>query len=107
MPANTFGNGETHTAVIVFEAVISTNSALPGSINFASYNNGTRIQIVTVPSLTLKTENENSLMFTFTGTLQESTDLKTWSDVSPQPTSPWQMSIRKNIHTIFYRVRNN
>ena len=89
VPSNSLAGGRTHFIQIAFTAVVSMDTSLPGSINFAGYSQWTGIQVVTLPHLTVESAGGKTVEFTFTGILQQSSDLKTWSDVTPQPASPF------------------
>jgi uncharacterized membrane protein len=55
------------------------------------------------PHVTVKTE-EGSMRLSFEGVLQSSPDLKQWSDMEPQPSSPYLVTPMGS--SLFFRVRN-
>jgi hypothetical protein len=93
LPANTLASGQTNQMVILFKAIVSTNADLGGSLNQAYYKADTTINVVTLPGLNVQPYSGGSLQLSFTGTLQESSDLQIWSDVSPQPASPCLITV--------------
>lgn len=56
------------------------------------------------PSLTIQPAPSGEQELQFQGILQSSTDLTAWTDIEPQPESPWHLS-SSSISTRFFRVR--
>jgi hypothetical protein len=102
VPPNTLASGQINTMFIGFDAIVSTNAALAGSYNVAYYEKVTKFQVVTLPRVSVQPASGGKLEITFTGVLQQSSDLRTWSDVVPQPTSPWQVPV--GVGNEFFRV---
>jgi hypothetical protein len=105
LPANTLTRGQSYPTAIAFDAIVSTNAALAGSYNLAFYDKVTVFQIVTFPRLSVQLAGPNTIKVTFDGILQQSSDYKTWSDISPQPASPW-LEPASGSYNIF-RARSN
>jgi hypothetical protein len=107
MPANTLAGGQSYPESfgIAFDAIVNSNAALAGSYNCAYYEKATLFQVVTIPHLNVQSWITNSIKITFSGVIQQSSDLKTWNDISPQPSSPWFDPIGRGAS--FFRVRND
>lgn len=62
-------------------------------------------RIISQPFVQMTQFGPQSLTMTFNGVLQSSTNLQTWTDLEPQPTSPWLHQIGEG--SMFFRVREN
>jgi hypothetical protein len=102
VPPNTLASGRINTMFIGFDAIVSTNASLAGSYNLAYYEITTKFAVVTIPQISAQAASGGKLQINFTGTLQQSSDLQTWSDVTPQPASPWQVPV--GVGNEFFRV---
>jgi hypothetical protein len=60
-------------------------------------------RFITRPFVQLARVGPQSVEVTFGGTLQSSTDLQTWTDYDPQPTSPWVHPLGAG--RLFFRAR--
>ena len=58
---------------------------------------------ITRPFNEVALTGSQSLIVTFNGILQSSTNLETWMDIEPQPTSPWIQQIGEG--SLFFRAR--
>lgn len=92
VPPNSMASGLTTTMFIGFAAIVGTNAALAGSYNLAYYDITTHFDVVTLPQVSVHPAGGGTLSISYTGTLQSSTDLLTWTDLSPQPASPWHVT---------------
>ena len=93
VPANTLASGQTTTMFIGFDAIVSTNATLAGSYNVAYYEIVTKFNVVALPQVSIQSASGGMVQISFGGTLQQSSDLETWSDVFPQPASPWLVTL--------------
>lgn len=57
-----------------------------------------------LPSIELERVDSDTFALSYTGVLQQSTDLVEWHDVSPQPICPWQF--KPSAPRAFYRARS-
>jgi hypothetical protein len=107
LPANSLDSGQSYPLSfgIAFDSFVDTNADLPGSYNCAYYDVATMFTIVTVPHLCIHDLGANMLKISFTGIIQQSSDLKTWTDVYPQSASPWFTAIGSG--ACFFRVRSD
>ena len=103
VPANTLAGGQSYTTAIAFDAIVSTNAALAGSYNCAYYDKVTIFQVVALPHVGVISTSGGTLQLGFSGILQESSDLKTWTDVSPQPPSPWSVPVERLSRNVLSR----
>lgn len=95
VPPNTLPSGQMNTMLIGFDAIVSTNASLAGSYNVAYYEIVTKFDVTTIPQISAQPAGDGKLQITFTGVLQESSDLQTWTTVTPQPASPWLAAVGK------------
>jgi hypothetical protein len=67
---------------------------------------GTFYQVaVPVPNSISITQDDTSIIVSFNGVLEESTDLKHWATLNPQPPSPYQVTLEPN-QRVFYRLED-
>jgi hypothetical protein len=104
-PSNTLTAGTGHDLTIEFDAIVSSDPSLTNSDNYAGYAATTDINIITRPQINALRTGANTQEITFSGVLQQSTDLVQWTDVAPQPASPWRVMISNT--NLFFRVRSN
>ena len=70
----------------------------------ASYNLWQSWMAASRPTMTVYSAEQNEMSFGFSGILQVSTNLTQWTDLDPQPTSPF--SLPTNLTSQFYRARS-